>query len=366
MQNNKILVLVPSPNSAGGVAHYHQKLRPHFGSHVKYFNRGVRNQQSWISRAMFPITQTTDIVCFFALMLFGNYSLIHFNTSFGKTGIIRDAFFIRIVQLFKRRYIVFFRGIDFTVIDWIEAKRWNLFKSTFLKANQIWVLSNLMKKKVQDWKYRDDVIIETTMVDSTLLKDFDFESIVQKFQKSKPFEIIFLSRVERGKGIYEAIDAFRILNKKFRNTVFRIYGDGSEKRKVLEYVGKDLNNTIFIEGFVYGAGKVQAFSSAHLYLFPSYAEGLPNSLLEAIAFGLPVVTSNVGGIPDFFKQPQMGCITSDITPKVLSNLMEQIITDTNKCAEISSYNYSYAKNNFYAERVAERVKSHYKNIINAK
>lgn len=363
MQSKKILVLVPSPKSAGGVAHYHEKLRPHFGSNVHYFIRGVRNQQSKLSRALFPITHTFDITYFFVLMLFGNYSLIHFNTSFGKTGIIRDALFIRIVQLFNKRYVVFFRGIDFNVISWIEAKRWKLFKRTFLKANQIWVLSNLMKSKVKDWGYSREVVLETTMVDSELLKDFDFEKSIWKFQSPNPFEIIFLSRVERGKGIYEAIDAFRILNQKNPNTVFKIYGDGSETQKVLDYIGDNLGKIIFFEGFVEGAGKVQAFSSAHLYLFPSYAEGLPNSLLEAIAFGLPSVTSNVGGIPDFFENSKMGYITNDIRPEVLSDLMEQIITDANKCEDISRYNYNYAKNNFYAEIVANRIKNHYKIIL---
>jgi len=364
MRNDKTLVLVPSPKSTGGVAHYHQKLRPYFGSNVHYFIRGVRNQQSKLSRVLFPITHSYDIIYFTALMLFGNYSLVHFNTSFGKTGIVRDALFIRIVQLFKKRYIVFFRGIDFNVISWIEAKRWILFKKTFLKANQIWVLSKLMKSKVKDWGYRNEVVVETTMVDTELLKDFDFEKSIQKFQQANLFEIVFLSRVERGKGIFEAIDAFRILNRKYSNTVLKIYGNGSEKQNMLDYIGENLGKTIYFEGFVEGAGKVKAFSSAHIYLFPSYAEGLPNSLLEAIAFGIPSITSNVGGIPDFFENSKMGYMTSDIRPETLSDLMELLINNSNKCEEISRYNYNYARNNFYAEIVANRIKKHYKNILN--
>jgi len=349
----------------GGVAQYHQYLRSYLDPNVKYFIRGVRRQHSSFSRAIFPLVYAVDLLRFLLLMVFGNYSLVQFNTSFGKTGIIRDILFIRIVQFYKKQYVVFFHGIDQEVVKWVENKIWQFFKKTFLKANAIWVLSNMMKGRIKEWGYVHNIIVETTTVDAALLNGFHYEENIYKYKNYKSFEILFLSRIEKMKGIYEAIDAFRLINKKYPITLFRIYGDGSERQKVLDYIAKDLNRTIYYGGYVNGMSKVKAYSQGHLYLFPSYSEGMPISLLEAMAFGLPVITSSVGGIPDFFVQSHMGYITLDITPVMLSDLMESLLINPQKCEEISRFNYNYAKDHFYAHVVAQRVMRQYKNLIYA-
>ncbi len=65
-------------------------------------------------------------------------------------------------------------------------------------------------------------------------------------------------------------------------------------------------------GHVSGAAKTQAFRAADIYLFTSLAEGMPNSVLEAMAFGLPIVTRPVGGIRDFFEDGRMGYATDSL------------------------------------------------------
>ena len=236
----KILVLVPSPKSMGGVAQYHQYLRSYLDPNVKYFIRGVRRQHSSFSRAIFPLVYAVDLLRFLLLMVFGNYSLVQFNTSFGKTGIIRDILFIRIVQFYKKQYVVFFHGIDQEVVKWVENKIWQFFKKTFLKANAIWVLSNMMKGRIKEWGYVHNIIVETTTVDAALLNGFHYEENIYKYKNYKSFEILFLSRIEKMKGIYEAIDAFRLINKKYPSRLLEFYGDGLNVQKVLDYIAKDL------------------------------------------------------------------------------------------------------------------------------
>jgi glycosyltransferase involved in cell wall biosynthesis len=363
-RRNRILVLVPSSKTHGGIGHYFKTIKPFLLSDVTFFIRGVRNQQSLAGKLVFPIIQVYDTGRFFFYLLFGRYSLVQINTSFGITGIIRDAIFILITRLFNKKHLVFFRGIDDVVIKQVEKKYWWIFRNTFLNANRILVLSNKMKEIVLDWGYAGKVIIETTIVDSNLLKDFNIEQQFRKYETGNYFEILFLSRLEKGKGIYEAIDAFRILNIRQPRTILRICGDGKETTKVLNYAGENLNRNIFFEGFVTGARKSQIFSMAHIFLFPSYAEGMPNALLEAIAFGLPVITSDVGGISDFFIQPQMGYITRSIQPDVLAGLLERLIEYPEKCQNISRFNYEFAKIRYYSEIVAGRFDSCYSELLN--
>ncbi|QQS49731.1 MAG: glycosyltransferase [Bacteroidota bacterium] len=363
MRKKKILILVPSPRSPGGVGHYYQTIKPYYTINIRYFVRGVRNQQSLLSRMLYPLVQLFDYLCFVFQLLFYRYQLIHVNTSFGFTGILRDAGFILLAKHFRKKYLVFFRGIDEAVMLKVEKKLWKLFRNTFLKADMIWVLSHKLEAQLREWGYQGPVEVETTLVDEALLNGFDFESSLAKYNSNHQFEILFMSRLEKTKGIYEAIEAFRILQQTHPWVRMRICGSGSERSKVEQFIGEQLNREIFLEGHVSGTGKIKAFTQAHLFLFPSYFEGMPNAVLEALAFGLPVVTSKVGGIPDIFIDHKMGYLTTDISAPNLARLMAMLIDKPEHCKAISQFNYEYARGRFYAGEVCRRVEQHYKKLL---
>jgi glycosyltransferase involved in cell wall biosynthesis len=363
--NYRVLIFVPSFSSAGGIGHYYEIIKKHLSISYDYFKRGVRNQHSCISRTVFPVVQIFDIFRLFYLLSFERFNVVLFNTSFGLTGIIRDSIFIVIARLFRKKYIVFFRGIDLNVIHKIEKKYWFIFKLTYLKADSIWVLSSKLKKRIIKWGYKGEIIIESTVVDAELMKDFQLNQLAEKYQNIHEFEILFLSRIEREKGIYESIEAFKIIHKKYPFTRLRICGDGSDTAGMLDYIRMNRLTHIYYEGFVKGIRKAEILSKAHLFLFPSYAEGLPNALLEAVAFGIPVITSDVGGIPDIFKNGTMGFMTKSTEPLVLADLIEKLILNPALCKDMGSYNYQYARENFYAETVAKRIESQLSKVLNA-
>jgi glycosyltransferase involved in cell wall biosynthesis len=363
-KQRKILILVPSGKSQGGVSHYFSVIKPFFTTHITYFYRGVRQQQSSISRVVYPLVHIYDILRFILYLSIGNYSLVHFNTSFGLSGLFRDSVFILITRLLKMKYIVFFRGIDHTVIFKIENKFLYFFRGTFLKADAILVLSTKLKNKIQELGYKGEVILETTVVDSELLKEFDINKKCQNYDDQKPFILLFLSRLEKEKGIFETIEAFKVIHKKYTNTVLNICGDGKERRNVLNFIGDDINRSIFFKGYVTGKEKVEAYANAVVYICPSYAEGMPNALLEALAFGLPIITSNVGGIPDFFIHNKMGYMINSVDPDVLTDCIEKLIINPLIIREISKYNYEYAHSKFLPEKVINRLEETYLRVIN--
>ncbi len=64
-----------------------------------------------------------------------------------------------------------------------------------------------------------------------------------------------------------------------------------------------------------------------MYLFPTYHEGMPGSVLEAMGYGLPVITRTVGGLPDFFEHEKMGFITESLDASVFADFLEQLVKD---------------------------------------
>jgi glycosyltransferase involved in cell wall biosynthesis len=116
-------------------------------------------------------------------------------------------------------------------------------------------------------------------------------------------------------------------------------------------------------GYVVGQEKYRLLESSHILCFPTYSEGFPNTIVEAMAFGIPVVTRPVGGIADFFKNGENGFATDSKDPIVFVNLMEKLLVDEDLYRKISLYNYQYAEENLVASQAASRLEKIYKSIL---
>jgi len=348
MKKNKTLILVPSSKIAGGVSNYYQVLKPYLGNGFDYMTRGRRVRIKKFDKAILLLCYVLDYIHFFIKIPF--YGSVIINHSLAKEAMYRDAIYIRIARLFKKNVTVFFRGLDPKIQDQIDNGEVSGYKNHLFLADRMIVLSSKFERKLYDWGFKGQVIKETTIVDPHLLtKKVDSTIIKEKKQ------ILFLSRVEKYKGVYELLEAFQLLQKKVDNVQLVIAGDGSalENLKVL-VEHKNIDNVSF-PGFVKGEAKANLLSNSDLFVFPSYAEGMPNAILEAIAFGLPIITSDVGGIPDIFEDTKNGCMTSDIAPDNLASLMGKMLMDSNELHNISEYNKSVASV-YYADNVALRIK----------
>lgn len=360
--NNKTLILVSSPSAQGGISNYFQVLKDKFSFPVEYFIRGGRKQP--FDKKLFSlIVYIYDFIRFFFKICFGNYKLVHINTSMGFSGLIRDGIFIIISKLFRLKVIVFFRGIDVKVIDKIENNHKKLFTKVYFKADTTLVLSNALRDRLLNWGYPNDIILETTVVDKDLCKDITANHLSKKASKNK-ISLLFLARIEKDKGVFETLDAYCICKKKYPQIQLKIAGDGKELKRVKEYVKKKEIKDVFFLGYVKGKQKKEAFQNNDIYLFPSFhGEGMPNSVLEAMAFGLPVITSKVGGIPDFFTE-KMGIMIDSVEPGVICNVLEKLISSDNLRLEMSLYNFKYAQNRFTSDKVIKRLEKYYSELLN--
>jgi glycosyltransferase involved in cell wall biosynthesis len=119
-------------------------------------------------------------------------------------------------------------------------------------------------------------------------------------------------------------------------------------------------------GWVSGAQKVQIFREADLFVLPSYSEGMPISLLEAMASGLPVITTNVGGIKDFFAAGKMGFFIHPKDAGSIEQQIERLLSEPALIREIGAYNAAYAQERFTAKQVNSRVEAICEEVIGIK
>jgi len=292
--------------------------------------------------------------------------LIHINPSLDPKSFVRDGLLVYQAIHRKIPVVVFFHGWDIDFAQKIERYFLRFFKSTFGKANAFIVLASEFKEKLRSWKISAPIFVETTPVDPGLLDSFDIEKRISAIIEKQTIRILYLARIERNKGVFETVNAVSLLYDKGVPVSLSIAGDGSAKHDLKMYVQK-LHmpaGTIKFLGYVKGKEKASAFTDHDLYCFPtSYREGLPISVLEALAFGMPVITCAVGGLADIFCDNEMGFFVPPRDPEAIANAIEQMITDRESMARMAQYNHGYARENVIAPKVAARLLNIYQRTI---
>ena len=181
------------------------------------------------------------------------------------------------------------------------------------KADQINILNSTISSKLRHAGFRNKIGNSKTFVEDEFLRN------VHKKSYHKIKTILFLSTISKNKGIYEAINTFKLINKRNPDIKYIVAGDGPELKNIKMSLGKDIKQMITFTGYVSGSDKENIFLKSDLYIFPSYYEGMPISLLEAMGSGLPVICSDAGAIPDFFENGKMGYMIKELDPNVYAN-----------------------------------------------
>ncbi len=358
----RVLINTPSLSKEGGVAQYNNSLKDFMHSSRDYFFIGSRSgSESWYGAIGRFIV---DYVRFVTKLINEEYDLVHLNPSLASKAIIRDGIFLMIAKAFGKKVVVFNHGWDERFELKIRRCFSSLFRIVYSRADAFVVLSSVFKSKLIDMGFSRTIYVETTAVDEGL---FGFGSDALEARNGKPdnnnFTVLFLSRLEIGKGVYESLDAFHNLKKRHPGATMVFAGDGTELAKLREYASNNQMTDVVFTGYVTGQAKLEAFSCADVYLFPSWSEGMPISVLEAMTFGLPVVTRPVGGLPDFFEDGKMGFITESQDPSVIADFLEQLIENPNMRRNMGVYNQRYAEEHFRPAVIAGRLEDIYRDVL---
>ncbi len=290
--------------------------------------------------------------------------IVHINPSLDIKSFIRDGLFVLWAKKRNIPVVVFFHGWQKKFEKQIDGVLKGFLSLTYMKADLFIVLASEFKRSLISWKINKPVHLLTTAVDESLIKNFLIESKMERIKKAKTIRLLFLSRLEKKKGIFETIDAFRILLEDGCDITLSIAGDGSITNEVNDYI-KDLglDKKINVLGYVKGKEKIEALNKHDIYCFPTYyGEGMPTSVIESMAFGMPVITRPVGGIKDFFKNGKMGYLSESTKPSEIAECIREIVADKNMLCDIARFNYNYAKQNFMASKVADNLINIYSSI----
>jgi glycosyltransferase involved in cell wall biosynthesis len=164
-----------------------------------------------------------------------------------------------------------------------------------------------------------------------------------KKNKIKIPTILFVGRLVKEKGIFDLIEALKIVKKK---NIFNllIVGDGPDKQKLkMEIDESGLNIQVVLAGYLSGNELKEAYRSASIFVLPSWREGFPLVLVEAMDFELPIVTTHIRGAVDRFVEGENCLFVNPRQPKQLASAIEKLLTDPDLCAKMGHNNKKKVK-----------------------
>jgi len=200
-----------------------------------------------------------------------------------------SVIFIISCLLVRKKYALYVRG------DWLRSRHRiieNFYGLLFSNACFILVTGENYIEKIKPWNKNVEKVIpmiELTREDICNRNNYAFDNQIN---------LLFLSRIEKAKGIFDALEGFESLHKKNSRLHLTVVGDGPD---FVEFVTlcktKGLTESVSLLGLIKNKDKLkEIYKSADIFIFSSYKEGFPRVLYEAMTFGLPIVTTFVGAI----------------------------------------------------------------------
>ncbi|BAJ64642.1 MULTISPECIES: glycosyltransferase family 4 protein [Anaerolinea] len=158
--------------------------------------------------------------------------------------------------------------------------------------------------------------------------DVSFFSPPQVLHKDSTIHITTTGALIWRKGYEYALQAIAFLKQRGYSVHYHILGEGPERQRLLYTVDDlDLCSTVTLHGKCSPEEVRRVLQKSHIFLFSSLSEGLPNAVLEAMACGLPVVTSNCGGVSEAVTDGVEGWIVPVRDPEALAGAVERLILD---------------------------------------
>lgn len=167
---------------------------------------------------------------------------------------------------------------------------------------------------------------------------------------------VLVSRLLYDKGIVEFVEAARIIKAKFKNVKFVLVGgvdvnpSAINEKIVLKWVDEDLITWV---GHV--ASVKPILSKASVFVLPSYREGLPLSIQEAMAMGMPIITSDAPGCIDTVIHKKNGFIVPIRNPKALADAMTHFIINPKLIKIMGARSRSFAEKWFDINRSTDKL-----------
>lgn len=332
----------------GGVAYvmynYSRYVFPEFKCIA---NSGFRNKSLNIIYGFIAMIAT-----FFRLCIDRKIKIVHIHTA-SYNSFRRSAIFVDLALVCGKKPILHIHGGGFkefyaTKPEWISK--------VLNKCATIIVLSQSWKQFFESITDNVPIHIVNNVVSAPSQDSFE------KIDDSK-FHLLFLGLLDRQKGIFDLLNAIADNKDTFKDRIHLHIGGNGDKGCLIKRINVlKIENIVTYEGFVSGKKKEELLQMCDAYILPSYVEGLPLSIIEAMTYGKPILTTPVGAIPEIVSHGKNGLLFNPGDEEGIANSINTLMNNKKQCLYMGECSKLVA-NDFLPEMVSHKLYSIYSNLI---
>jgi len=345
VKRHVVLLLGPSREAISGVtthlnALFGSRLAAHFD--LAHFQVGSEGRKEGALGKL--VRLLTSPFALAAAILRHDAELVHINTSLNAKSYWRDLAYLVVGKLCGARVVYQVHGGSLATFH-PPTVRW-----AARLPDVVVVLSQAERDR---WR----ALAPTQLVEA-LPNGIDCQPY-QRYNREladrdTPLRLIYIGRLAPGKGLLESLEALRIARSRGVAARLVLVGGGAEEARLRQYVREaGLTRDVTFVGPAYGDAKARLLSQADALLLPSYSEGLPYSLLEAMAAGVVPVVTPVGAIPDVVTDGEHGLIVPPRDAEAIARAIEQLSKDRAAVARMSATCRKHVASAYSIERVAK-------------
>lgn len=192
-----------------------------------------------------------------------------------------------------------------------------------------------------------DVVFESTLTEDAIAPEP--RATESGLGRSRPARLLYTGRILPEKGLWEAVEAVLILTDRGFDVTLDIVGWEHPKDPVVQRLRAHISSLgieqrVRFPGYVpAGAPLAEVYRRADVFLLPTHGEGFPRSLFEAMGSGLPVVTTDVGGIPHWIRPDNEAVLVQPRSAASLADGLERLLTDDDLRPRVARAGWEFAR-----------------------
>lgn len=280
------------------------------------------------------------------------YEIVHVHMS-SRASFYRKSQFIRIAYKKKKRIVIHMHGSEFDVFYDQECN-----DRQKKEVRAVLALADVVIALSEEWKEYLSTICDHNKI-IVIYNAVKISDYVKQIYTDH--NVLFLGRLGERKGVYDLIDAIPKIVESVPNVHFYIGGDGEIAKCRELCLRKGIENYVTFLGWITGEQKEKLLKTCSVFVLPSYHEGMPMSLLEAMSYGLVVVSTRVGGIPKVVENEKTGyLIEAGDTDGLSKKIIEAVQGKNKKVIGVTAH--KEILENFNIEQSVEKLLSLYKKL----
>lgn len=335
------LLVIQTPPPFGGGEIQAQYLKKHFLNRNGYFIYDYsrkwhsRRRQENISLFSF-LFGIYWILKVFYLVLKYSPDKLYFTLPKSFLGFIRNSIVILICSFCKVKVFAELPGLKFPFIDGSNSIKDRIGKYILKSVYQLRLLSNSIKNNFEKMGINNGIVIENGVEIPEMF-------ISRNVPQNTAIKLLFIGSISEEKGFGDCLNALKVLNNDSINYHFDVIGefiDKKEKKLFLDFIKKNnLVDKITFYGVLFGDAKWEVMKNNNILLLPSYFEGVPLVILEAMGMGLTIISTKLDGVKDTIEDGINGFLVNPGDYLKLSLLIKEIFYNRDILIEIRERNF---------------------------